>query len=210
MITLVEKVLKHFSKVKIKRAEVKIPEIKTLNKNQKNKSIKPNFDSKVPISSIINLMIKAALEEAKLSRKEKKEPEKKSYNQVKEEPNVAGGYGAVKSYTSGVVSSYTDYAKIFSYLGRFRARSAYQSMNDSNSQISGDKGFSVASAETMDKAAKHIRYFRQPGREFGVGAGAFDLLSLVPMGGMDAAEWTEFKLGFQLDQVMYYLKRKTA
>ena len=33
-------------------------------------------------------------------------------------------------------------------------------------------------------------------------------MSMVPMGGMNSAEWEEFKMWFQLDKVAYYLKRK--
>ena len=68
----------------------------------------------------------------------------------------------------------------------------------------------MASSETMDEAARHIKYLRSSSREFGVGAGGIDAMSMVPMGGMNSAEWEEFKMWFQLDKVAYYLKRKIA
>ena len=120
----------------------------------------------------------------------------------------SGGYGAVsKSYGMSPHSSYVDYEKIFSYLGKFRANGAYDSFEGRDSPGNG-KTFS-ASAETRDNTVKHIKYFSAPGREFGRGEGA-DLTSLVPIAGMNSGEWEDFKLWFQLEKVAYALKRKIA
>ena len=207
MKTLADK-LKGYSKIKLKKAVVKVPKLKVKRKKIGNSRI----NDKIPTSSVINILIKAAVEKEKREKKEKVVEKEKSYKILKDEkPAGHGGYGTVaKSYGTSPRTSYVDYEKLFSYLGKFRAKGAYQSLNGSNSQNNGDKGFALISSETMDKATRHIKYLRLPGREFGVGAGGIDSISLVPMGGMDSAEWEEFKLWFQLDKVAYYLKRKMA
>ena len=207
---MAERISSSISRVKIKKTSVKVPKLKV----KKEKSIKPKKEDSFPISSIVNILIKSAIDKTKKERKEKVAvDEDKSYILKKGERElvVNGGYGTVsKGYGNAPNSSYVDYGKLFSYLGKFRAKGAYQSLNGSNLQNNGNNGFALASSETMDKATRHIKYLRPSGREFGVGAGGIDSISLVPMGGMDAAEWEEFKLWFQLDKVAYYLKRKMA
>lgn len=214
--TLANKILRNSSVIRINKSLVKVPKL-TAGKRKKadiKKSLSKKNDGNIPTSALINILIKNAVENAKKNKKEREiiSEENKAYTSIKEEnaQNI-GGYGTVsKSYGITPHSSYIDYGKLFSYLGKFRARSPYQSLNDSNQQNKGENGFALASSETMDKAARHIKYLRSSSREFGVGAGGIDALSMVPMGDMSAGEWAEFKLWFQLDKVAYYLKRKIA
>ena len=206
--TLADKVGKNFVKIALKRYSVKVPSIKI----GKIKPKKQMQSDKIAVSALVNILIRNALEKVKREKEKKPAVGDGKYKLLKEGNfHVQGGYGAVsRSYPSLIHTPYVDYGKLFSYLGKFKAKGAYQSLNGSNSQNNGGNGFALASSETMDKATRHIKYLRPTGREFGVGAGGIDSISLVPMGGMDSSEWEEFKLWFQLDKVAYYLKRKMA
>ncbi|HLC61850.1 MAG TPA: hypothetical protein VJI52_02435 [Candidatus Nanoarchaeia archaeon] len=209
-VTLAEKIRKDFSKVKIIKSRIKVPRLKITSKKQRAKAQKPS--SQIPISTLINIFIRNSIETARKEAKEKSPAQTgKVYSIIKDnkDENI-GGYGTVSKNYGGIQTSYVDYEKIFSHVGKFRAHGMYQSFANSDGQNNAEKGFSMASVETMDKAAAHIKYFRHGGREFGVGAGGYDTMSMVPMGGMDIAEWQEFKMWFLLDKVAYYLKRKTA
>ena len=210
MNTLAERVMRNFSRIKIKKASIRVPKLRVRKQN-----IPMPKKTETPISSIVRIIIKNAEEEAKKIVKEESDNESDDDTSVispKDEKSQAiGGYGTIsRNYGAAPQKSYVDYDKIFSYLGKFRANGAYKPLNDSNSQNNGDKGFSLISSETMDQGTRHIKYLRPSTREFGVGAGGIDAMSMVPIGGMDSAEWEEFKLWFQLDKVAYYLKRKMA
>ena len=207
---LMDKVKQDFLKVKVGKSRIKVPRLKITPKKQRAKAQKPS--SKIPISTLINIMIKNSIENARKEAKEKSPAQiGKIYSIIKDnkDENI-GGYGTASRNYGGIQASYVDYEKIFSHVGKFRAHGMYQSFANSDGQNNAEKGFTMASVETMDKAAAHIKYFRPSGREFGVGAGGIDSMSMVPMGGMDVAEWQEFKMWFLLDKVAYYLKRKTA
>ncbi len=207
---LVKKVRTDYSKVKLGKTKVKVPKLNIAQKKQKIRVKKSS--SQIPVSVLINILINNSVENIKREAKEKSsEQTDKSYSIIKDnkDENI-GGYGTSSKNYGGIQASYADYEKIFNHVGKFRAYGMYKSFANPDGQTNAEKGFSMASAETMDKAASHIKYFRLSGREFGVGAGGYDTMSMVPMGGMDIAEWQEFKMWFLLDKVAYYLKRKTA
>ncbi|MBI2655487.1 hypothetical protein HYX06_03630 [Candidatus Woesearchaeota archaeon] len=214
--TQADKILRNSSVIKLNKSLVKVPKLTAIKRKKSNikKTLSKKNEGDIPTSALINILIKNAVENEKNNKKEKKiiSEEGKAYALIKDEnAQSIGGYGTIpKSYGISANSSYIDYEKLFSYLGKFRAKSPYQSLNNSNPQNNGDDGFALASGEIMDKAARHIKYLRSSSREFGVGAGGIDAMSMVPMGDMSAAEWAEFKLWFQLDKVAYYLKRKIA
>src|SRR3989338_6596071 len=208
--TLAEKVKMDFSKIKVGKSRIKVQKLKITSKKQRAKAQKPS--PQVPISTLVNIFIRNSIETAREEAKEKPPAQTvKIYSIIKDnkEENI-GGYGTVSKNYGGIQASYVDYEKIFSHVGKFKAQGMYQPFANSDGQNNAEKGFSMASADTIDKAAAHIKYFRHGGREFGVGAGVYDTMSMVPMGGMDVAEWQEFKMWFLLDKVAYYLKRKTA
>ncbi|MBI2658876.1 hypothetical protein HYX05_02110, partial [Candidatus Woesearchaeota archaeon] len=62
--------------------------------------------------------------------------------------------------------------------------------------------FALADKETMDKGARYVKYFNSKT--------PIDKSSLVPIAGMNSAEWEQFKLWMRLDTVMYLLKTSTS
>lgn len=204
--TLAEKILRDFSRVKLKKATVKVPKLKVKNK----KVIKLKKDDSFPISSIINILIRTAVEKAKRERKRKSALEEdKKYSLFKDdrELKVNGGYGTVsRDYGASPHTSYVDYGKLFSYLGKFRSQSAYENMDDDHftriNKSLDDKGFSLIDKNTMEKGTRYVKYV--------AGSQDINTLSLVPVAGMSSAEWEQFKLWMKLDPVMYRLKTSTS
>ena len=121
------------------------------------------------------------------------------------EPAVNGGYGTVsKNYGLAPHSSYVDYAKIFSYLGKFRAQGAYgAAVEMPNSAENGS--FVLADKDSMDRIGRFDKYIRNPNMAIQTIA-----LSLVPIAGLNSAEWEEIKNLMRFDSVMYTLKSKTS
>ena len=101
--TLADRILR----VKIKKAAVKIPKLRVKAK----KLVKAKKDDNFPVSSIISILIKAAVENAKRGKKEKVAIEEhKSYSLFKEDNELKfnGGYGTVsKSYGASPHTSYS-------------------------------------------------------------------------------------------------------
>ena len=202
---MAERISSSISRVKIKKTSVKVPKLKV----KKEKSIKPKKEDSFPISSIVNILIKSAIDKTKKERKEKVAvDEDKSYILKKGERElvVNGGYGTVsKEYGTAPHTSYIDYGKLFSYLGKFRAQSAYENMGDhveflNKSTESGS--FTLTDRETMDNGARYVRHFHPKI--------PIDKTSLVPIAGMNSAEWEEFKRLMRFDTVMYLLKISTS
>lgn len=204
MSTLAEKVIRNFSRIKIKGAFVTVPKLKA----RKRAKTKPKQHDKIPISSIVGILMRNALEDAKKEAKEEKRTsDEKPYRVVKEEKPEATGYGTIsKSYGTAPQSSYVDYGKLFSYLGRFRSRNAYENfeapLEQSNSFLE-QSSRSLVDFETINKGARHVRYFVPAGTDF-------NTLSLVPVAGMSSGEWEQFKLWTKLDPVMYRFKTSTS
>lgn len=208
--TLADKVLENFSTIKLKSSSVKVPKLKIKNEINGKKYPKSKSHEKIPVSSIINILIKSAIDKAKSDEKDKaKAEETEPAISLKEEEQVAsGGYGAASKGYGGIPqSSYADYEKLFSYLGKFRSQSAYEDLgiNDlgSMNKMLGGSNFSLIDKETMETGAKFVKYFKSPVVEL-------DPSALVPIGGMSSAEWEQFKLWMKLDPVMYRLKTSTS
>ncbi|MBI2657518.1 hypothetical protein HYX08_02375 [Candidatus Woesearchaeota archaeon] len=201
--TLADKVL-NFSKVRVKKISVKVPRLKAGKRPLAKAGSKK---TEIPISSIVGILIKNAAEKAKRERKEKIIENGTAYSMLKDGAEFAsGGYGsASKGYGASPKASYVDYGKLFSYLGKFRASSSYQNeeevVAEKNVQLD-DSGFFLADKQLMDNGAKYIRYFNSKT--------PIDKSSLVPMAGMNSAEWEQFKLWMRLDTVMYLLKISTS
>ena len=95
---------------------------------------------------------------------------------------------------------------MFSYLGKFKSQSAYENISDDhvariNKSIE-DKGFSLVDTQTMERGADYIRYLNSKT--------PIDKSSLVPIAGMNSAEWEQFKMWMRLDTAMYLLKISTS
>ena len=202
---LAEKVKGDFTIVKLSKAEVKIPKLKIRPKKEK---IKPkNPSPKIPVSLLIDILIKNSVEN---SRKESKEKSilqsNEPYILIKDDKDEnIGGYGTSSKHYSGTIHpSYINYGKLFGYLGSFNARNTYdpesplEFLNKSQDATS----LTLVDVQTMEKGKNHVRYFNSKG--------IIDKTSLVPIAGMNSAEWEQFKLFMRLDTVMYLLKISTA
>lgn len=202
--TLSDKVLDGFSKVKLKKAAVKVPKLRI----RKRKVTIVKSDDKIPISSIVSILINTAVEKAKRERQEKdRAKEAKSYKIVKDDKPIAhGGYGTVsKSYGTAPHASYVDYGKLFSYLGKFKSQSPYENMAEHISTLNkaAEGGsFNLIDSETMEKGKFYVRYTNSKI--------PIDKASLVPIAGMNSAEWEQFKWFMRLDTAMYLLKISTS
>ena len=205
--TLADRIKTNFSKIKLKKAIVKVPKLKV----RKIKVTNLKSDDKIPVSSIINILIKTAVEKAKRDKKEKAVERDKSYSISKDnKPLIAnGGYGSSSNgYGTTHHTSYVDYGKLFSYLGKFKAQSAYENLDNpveflNKSVESGS--FVLADKDSMDKIGRYDKHVKSP-----VMAIQTMALSLVPVAGLSSAEWEEIKNLMRFDPVMYTLKSKTS
>ena len=207
-ITLAEKVKEDFLKIKLRKLTVKVPKLRTRKIKQARLHKKIAKDGKMPTSLLVRILIKNALEDTKKERKESKKTDKK-YTQINEEKDTsASGYGAASAfYSAKSKSPYVDYEKLFSYLGKFKAKGSFYSdapTESLNINIE-SKSFELVSREAMDKGARYAKYFFPKVADF-----HSNLTSLVPVAGMSSAEWEQFKLMMLLDPVMYSLKSKVA
>src|SRR3989338_4588527 len=201
--TLAEKV-KKFSKVRLGKFAVRVPEIKP--KKTKAKPKKAQED-RLSASAIVRIIIKNALEEAKRKKDEiKKKPTNLKYAVLQEQTDIPGGYGSASiSYGFSHKLPYVSYKKLFSYLGQFRAKNPYESEipTEALNILTESRSFELVSREAMDKGARHVKYFFPKAADFHV-----NLTSLVPVAGISSSEWEQFKLMMQLDPVMYALKSR--
>ena len=204
--TLAERISGDFSKVKLKKSLVRVPKLRI----RKEKAVKPKKTENMPVSSIINILIKSAVEKAKREKKEKTQAEDKSYTIIKDNKSgIHGGYGtASKDYGTSPKTSYVDYEKLFSYVGRFKSQSAYENMAEhvgSLNKATESGSFVLADKDSMDKIGRFEKYMKTP-----VMAIQTMALSLVPVAGLSSAEWEEVKNLIKFDSVMYTLKSKTS
>ena len=204
-VTLADKVRKSFFKVKLKKSSVIVPSLKIRKINKRNETI----SHKIPVSAVINILIKNVLENAKKIKEKKPDAVDRRYSVLKENDSVVqGGYGTIsRIYGSLIHAPYVDYGKLFSYLGNFKAKNPYDSLGNpldmGNESLEGSS-FALIDREAMDKGAKYVRYFMSPVTDL-------NTTSLVaPTAAMSSGEWEQFKLLMQLDKVMYRLKTSIA
>ena len=197
-----------FSKIKFGKAAVKVPELKA-----KARPMPQKAKNDIPVSSIVNILIKNAVEKAKREKKEKQVEEDKSYKIMKDdrEIDINGGYGTVsKSYGMSPRASYADYGKMLSHLGAFRAKQPYENMAEHLSAMNRaaeSSSFALVDSETLQKGGFYVKYFAHPGR--------FDMYSALgslvcPVPGMNSMEWEKFKLLMMIDKPLYTLKISTS
>ena len=184
---------------------MKVPKLKVKAKKLSEAKLRES----IPMSSIINILIKSAVEKAKHEKKEKTaHDDRKAYTILQDNKEIAlnGGYASSsKGYGAAPLSSYVNYEKIFSYLGKFRSQSAYENMGSHAeflNKASESGSFTLVDKETMDTGARFIKYFQSKT--------PIDKSSLVPPAGMNSSEWEQFKLFMRLDTSTYLLKISTS
>ena len=204
-ITLAEKIRKNFSKVKVKGAIVKVPELNV----KKIKASKTKKQDKTPVSSIVSILIKSSIENAKKERKEKSEAaENKEYAISKEDAKLGFEvYGSSSErYGTSPHTSYLDYGKLFSYLGKFKAQSSFENFaGDSpveriNKIVEQGNKFYLIDNEVRDDGVRSIKYFTH---------GALMGEQAIPTGKINSADWEKFKIWKLVSYVEFNLKMQT-
>lgn len=201
--------LADLSKVKLGKINVRVPKLDIKAKPRPQKAKK-----EVPISSIVNILIKNAVEKAKKEKKENNPSvvEDKGYKILKDDkPELNGGYGASsKSYGTSPQTSYANYGKMFSHLGAFRAKQPYENMAEhlgNLNKAADSSSFALVDSETLQKGGWFVKYCAHPGR-FDMYTALGSLVSPVP--GLNSSEWEKFKLMMMIDKPLYALKISTS
>ncbi|MBI2134507.1 hypothetical protein HYU09_00820 [Candidatus Woesearchaeota archaeon] len=127
----------------------------------------------------------------------------------KEEKPVHGGYGTIKHYAG--MSAYTIYAnydKMWGHIGQFIAYGSYRITENENlaAMGNGESTRQMINKETMEKAAKHFKYFVR-------GEVAGDIGFVPPVGlNIDSGEWEKYRLMNMMSvyRPLLALKRSTA
>ena len=167
--------------------------------------------------SISNLISSSSITIAKQSKIEAVRKEKDFDGDIEEKANDGsstisnGGYGTIsKHYGISPVVKHLDYTKLFSYLGAFRAKGMYEDLaygDMGGAASNGDESTrQMVSKETMEKAAKHFKYF--------VRGDVLGDIGLVPPVGLniDSGEWEKYRLMGMMSvyRPLLALKRATA
>lgn len=212
--TLADKVLMNFSRIRLKKKIIKVPNLKA------KKAAKPLFlpdvkDDKTQVTPIIDILMKNAIENNKKTKKQAEpvflsDNEDKSYKIIEDDKDKnIGGYGTIsKSYVVAPFTSYVDYGKLFSYLGKFKSQSMYESMAEHLevlNKATESGSFVLADRDAIDKIGRYEKYMKNPAMDMPVMA-----LSLVPIAGLSSGEWEEIKMMMKLDPVIYNLKTKIS
>lgn len=202
--TLTEKIEGNFDKVKLKRVAVAVPGIDARKLKRSIKKIQHRKRHEIPTSVLVNIILKAAAEKKKEESK-KKEENFRQYVVVNERRPllVNAGYGTLsKRYGSLIKTPYIDYGRLFSYLGNFRSKNAFEDFAETPTQLTnrvleqGNK-FYFIDKEVIDTGVKTMKYFT-PGAITGE-------VHVVPVG-VNSTDWEQFKLWQKIDPVMFNLK----
>ena len=202
--TLAELILTNLTKIGINN-----PSKKTMKNRKVNKAISKHKSSIAAIVANIAInSLKASADDDQGKTKDILEHTAEEELENKEE-KVHGGYGSIKHYFG--ISPYTNYAnydKIWSHLGRFRSYGAYELIENENSVVmgNGESTRQMISKETMEKAAKHFKYFV-------MGEVAGDIGFVPPVGlNIDSGEWEKYRLMSMMSiyRPLLALKRATA
>ncbi len=182
--TLLELVTHNFSEINKKRR---------LNKKN-NKKTKTKFIHNSTFS-ISTILMNSTIRESKNKEKESKEEDlEETAEEEQEDKNkviVNSGYGTInKHYGMSSVAKYADYNKIWGHLGSFKTYNMHWN-NESSNNITiknGESSREMVSMGTLDKAAKHFKYF--------VGGELLGEVGLAPPVGSDinSKDWEKYRL----------------
>ena len=202
--TLIELILRNPIKLKNDK-----PSGNTINKRRAHKAALRHKSSIAAIVANIAInSLKAASQEDEsqvndtLERTAAEEPENKKENAAH------GGYGTIKPYAGmSAYHGYVNYDKLWSHLGQFIAYGAYGRIENENMAMeNGESTRQMISKETMEKAAKHFKYF--------VMGDIMGDIGFVPPAGLniDSGEWEKYRLMSMMSvyRPLLALKRATA
>ena len=198
--TLTELIVRNF-------IEVKKRTIKSKNSKVSKRKTKATGD-RFSISTIMrNILMNSRISELENKEKDTEDLEQSSNEESEEENAVQGGYGTIKPY-AGMSSyvKYTDYNKIWGHLGAFRTNSMYERDESSNeiAMKNGESSREMVSTETLEKAAKHFKYFI-------TGDAPGDVGYVPPFGlNINSKEWEKYRLMSMLSFYKPLMKMKWA
>ena len=126
------------------------------------------------------------------------------------ETEVTGGYGTVsKSNGYFINPKYANYSKIWNNLGNFRSKNMYEDVDSPTeffSNIQNESSREMVSTETIEKAAKHFKYFVR-GDVIG------DIGFVPPVGlNINSKDWEKYRLMSMMSiyQPIIAMKRSSA
>ncbi|MBI2647365.1 hypothetical protein HYW99_02720 [Candidatus Woesearchaeota archaeon] len=212
----IDKILIQLSMIQQKNSVVKVQKIKL--KSKKVTKLR-KLENGLSNSSIVNIIIRNNVSPTKKNNekiqkkdlKPQSKDEEKGYTSLKDDSSliINGGYGTIsRSYGITPVTSYVNYERLFSYLGKFKTQNAYENMAEhlgvlNKSTESGS--FVLADKDAMDKIGRFEKYMKYPAMDMPIMA-----LSLVPIAGLSSVEWEEIKWLMKFDPVIYNLKTKIS
>ena len=166
-------------------------------KTKNSRKIKGKDNAQNSKFSISAILINSALKEIKGKSKDDTSDEgleEDAEGKIIEDERkvvVNGGYGTIKPYAGmSPHIKYTDYDKIWSHLGSFRTYDAQEGAESRNEIAlkNGESSREMVSTQTMDKVAKHFKYFVR-GQLMG------DVGLVPPVGlNVDSKEWEKYRL----------------
>ena len=167
--------------------ELEIKTSKRYKKQKKTKQIKKKTSIiSIPTAKLLKELWKDLIEDSKEIKIEEKE-EEFDIKDVKEKETISGGYGSAPKSVGYEISTtnYVNYDKIWGHIGKLQSKSAYQESNV-NISISNESSREIVSSETIDKAARHIKYF--------VRGDIIGDIGFIPPSGIDSQDWEKYRV----------------
>jgi len=196
------------SEKKVNKVILKLALLNKKKSSKKKTRLKKNIKSKTAsnIGSLARMLVNKAVEKTKTTKKEENKEDKIIYS-TKEERQIIinGGYGTVsKVYGAAPVVKYVNYDKLFSHLGLFKAKGMYEDIESSAKTGQGESTREMVSSETMEKVAKHFKYF-VAGDVMG------DMGGVPPVGvGVNSKDWEKYRLMSKMSIYQPIIKLKTS
>lgn len=200
--TLAELIISSIAELKRKRKE-SVRRKKHINAQKSGGNSNSVNPVSIGISNIIANSKPIKNKKNKEAKKELKLEEAAEEAEDGKEKESLGGYGTIKHY-NGMLPyvQYANYGKIWSHIGAFASKSAYEnpleraSLRSSMSESTGI----LVSMEVIEKAQKHFKYFVR-GDIMG------DIGYVPPFGsGIDSKDWEKYRLMTQMSVYMPLLK----
>lgn len=194
-----ELIVKDFENINVKKAAAR-KRRRSIRTSSKTSSSHPSS-----ISAIIsNILASSAANEDEPDKKGNQELGEETLEQSaegledKKQKVVHGGYGAIIHY-SGMSpdAKYTDYGRIWGHLGSFKSYNMHHNTESPNeiAMRNGESAMEMVGMETIEKAAKHFKYFVR-GEVLG------DIGYVPAFGlGIDSKEWEKYRL---MTQISFY------